>query len=316
MVAFLAVGVTLAWSPVAHAQDPLIARDPAGAQAPAGQPPPLPQAVPPAPAPAAPPAACTVNPCEKECACATRCCTNACGCDKTPKVSLSVSGVRASLTNISTGTIKDSAVGVALAGAADSYALDGTTHGSMYFVLGGGEAGFEGALAGTVDVGYRLPIAEDHGPFGRIGFDGRLQGNDLLYFSILELPRVTLGYQYLKGKNVVEIGARGGAVLAGLYDPGEDGRRKLNGFEWGAFVSAQVEFLRLDVSAMRIEARKTLNGTPVDVGRGSLCGVGGKVGICIDAMLFHGDAEMRANDGGIHSTKSTYLGLTLGVAGW
>jgi hypothetical protein len=227
-----------------------------------------------------------------------------------------VSGVRASLTSVSTGTIKDSAVGVALAGAVDTYALDGTTHGAMYFVLGGGEAGFEGALAGTIDVGYRLPVAEDHGPFGRIGFDGRLQGNDLLYFSILELPRVTLGYQYLKAKNVVEIGGRGGAVLAGLYDPGEDGRRKLNGFEWGAFVSAQVDFLRLDVSAMRIEARKTLNGTPVDVGRASFCGVGGKVGVCVDGMLFHGDADMRANDGGIHSTTSTYLGLTVGVAGW
>ncbi len=205
---------------------------------------------------------------------------------------------------------------MALAGAADTYALNGTTHGSMYFVLGGGEAGFEGALAGTIDVGYRLPVAEDHGPFGRIGFDGRLQGNDLLYFSILELPRLTLGYQYLKGKNVVEIGARGGAVLTGLYDPGEDGRRKLGGFEWGAFVAAQADFLRLDVSAMRIEARKTLNGTPVDVGRASLCGVGGVFGICVDGMVFHGDAEMRANDGGIHGTTSSYLGLTIGVAGW
>lgn len=296
------LGLTLAWTPSARADDPGIATDSAASPSPAALSPGV--------------ATCTANPCERECACATRCCSRACRCDKTPKVSLSVSGVRASLTNVSTGTVKDSALGVALAGAADTYALDGTTHGSMYFVLGGGEAGFEGALAGTIDVGYRLPVAEDHGPFGRIGFDGRLQGNDLLYFSILELPRVTLGYQYLKGKNVVEIGGRGGAVLAGLYDPAEDGRRKLNGFEWGAFVSAQVDFLRADASAMRIEARRTLNGTPVDVGRASLCGVGGKVGVCVDAMLFRGDADMRANDGGVHSTTSTALGLTIGVAGW
>ena len=320
MFALLAVGATLVWTSPARADEPVITHDPGAPQPPAGPPASLPLAAPPPPPtpPAAPPPgdACTANPCEKDCACATRCCAKACPCDKTPKVSLSVSGVRASLTNVSTGTIKDSAVGVALAGAADTYALDGTTHAAMYFVLGGGEAGFEGALAGTLDFGYRLPVAEDHGPFGRIGFDGRLQGNDLLYFSILELPRVSLGYQYLKGKTVVEIGGRGGAVLAGLYDPGEDGRRKLGGFEWGAFASAQVDFLRLDVSAMRIEARKTLDGTPVDVGRAAICGVGGKVGVCLDGMLFHGNADMRANDGGIHSTTSTYLGLTLGVAGW
>jgi hypothetical protein len=256
-----------------------------------------------------------VNPCASDCACAVRCCSK-CTCDKTPKVSLSVTGVRGSFTNVDTGTVKDTTVGVGVAGSADAYALDGTTHGSSYFMLGGGQGGFEGALAGTIDIGYRVPIADDHGPFGRIGFDGRLQGNDLLYFSLLELPRLTVGWQYLKGKTVLEAGARGGAILAGLYDPGEDGRRKLNGFEWGGFVSGQADFLRIDASFMRIEARKTLNGTPVDVGRAQICGVGSKVGVCLDGMLFRGDADMRANAGGIHSTTSQYVGLTVGIAGW
>jgi hypothetical protein len=146
---------------------------------------------------------------------------------------------------------------------------------------------------------------------------GRLQGNDLLYFSLLELPRLTLGWQYLHGKTVLEGGARGGAVLTGLYDPSEAGRRKLNGFEWGGFVSAQAESIKLDASFMRIEARKTLNGTPVDIGRAELCVVGGAVGLCIDGMLFRGDAELRASaPGTIHSTSSQYVGLTLGLAGW
>jgi len=147
-------------------------------------------------------ASCSADPCEKECACAPRCCSK-CACDRTPKVSLSISGIRGSFTNVAVaGRRGDSAISVALAGAVDIDALDGTTHGAMYFVLGGGQAGFEGARAGTVDFGYRLPVAEDHGPFGRIGFDGRLQGNDLYYFSILELPRGSVGYQYLKGKTI------------------------------------------------------------------------------------------------------------------
>lgn len=227
-----------------------------------------------------------------------------------------MTGVRAAMTRVNAGPVKESTLGVGFAGSADTYALDGTTHGSGYFMLGGGEGGFEGALAGTIDIGYWHVIDDVHGPFGRIGFDGRLQGNDLLYFSILELPRLTLGYQYLKNKTVIEGGARGGAVLVGLYDPGEAGRRALNGFEWGGFVAMQVDFLRIDASAMRIEARNTLNGTPVDVGRGQICVVGGKVGGCLDAMLFRGDAEMRAENSAIRHATAQYLGLTLGVAGW
>jgi len=184
-------------------------------------------------------------------------------------------------------------------------------------MLGGGEGGFEGALAGTIDIGYRIPVTEEHGPFGRIGFDGRLQGNDLFYFSFFELSRLTLGWQYLSGKIVLEGGARGGVVLTGLYDPASDGRRALNGFEWGGFVSGQAAFLKADASFMRVEARKTLNGTPVDIGRAELCAVGGKLGICLDGMLFRGDAELRASaPGTIHTTSSQYVGLTLGIAGW
>ena len=214
---------------------------------------------------------------------------------------LSVTGARVAVTRVDTGTVKDSTLGIGFAGSADAYALDGTTHGSSYFMLGGGEGGFEGALAGTIDIGYWHAFDDVHGPFVRIGFDGRLQGNDLLYFSMLELPRLTLGYQYLKNKTVIEGGARGGAVLAGLYDPGEAGRRALNGFEWGGFVAAQFDFVRVDASAMRIEAKNTLNGTPVDVGRAQLCIVGGKVGGCLDAMLFRGDAEMRAENSAIRA---------------
>jgi hypothetical protein len=307
-----AVGATLSVAATARADDPApVAADPAGP----------PQAFFPA-ATAAPTAAvaptesCSINPCKSDCACMKRCCSK-CGCDGSPKVSLSVTGVRASVTHVNTGVVNDSTIGVGFAGAADAYALNGTTHGASYFMLGGGEGGFEGALAGTIDIGYRIPVSEAHGPFGRIGFDGRLQGNDLLYFSLLELPRLTLGWQYLSGKTVLEAGARGGAVLTGLYDPASDGRRALNGFEWGGFVSGQADFIKLDATFMRILAKKTLNGTPVDIGRAELCVVGKGVGLCIDGMLFRGDAELRASaPGTIHSTSSQYVGLTLGFAGF
>jgi hypothetical protein len=228
-----------------------------------------------------------------------------------------VSGIRGSLTHVQTPLQSSDNVGASFAGAADSYALDGTTHGAMSFVLGGGSAGFEGALAGTVDVGYRLPVSDTTGPFGRAGFDGRLQGNDEYYFSMLELPRLSLGWQFLHEKIVFEAGAHGGPILTGRYNPGAEGYRRLSGsFEGGLFVSMQMDFLRLDMNAMRIEARKTGTGRPVDVAKGTLCGLAGKVGICVDAMLMRGDADMGLGGGGVQTAMSTYAGMTVGLADW
>jgi len=251
------------------------------------------------------------------CACMARCCSRACGCDDKPRVSASVLGVRGSITHVAAGPGSDTAASLAVAASVESYALDGTTHGSMMFALGGGSAGLEGALAGTIDVGYRIDVTPKHGPFGRIGFDGRLQGNDLLFFSLLELPRLTLGWQYLDGKTVLEGGARGGAIITGRYKPGEEGRRSLSrSLEWGGFVAAQHDFLRLDLSAMRIEARGTLNETPVLVARAQVCGLASRVGVCLDATMLKGDADMGPAAGGIREATSTFVGLTFGVAAW
>jgi hypothetical protein len=228
-----------------------------------------------------------------------------------------VTGLRISATNISTATQKLDNLGLAFAGGVESYALDGSAHGSMNWVLGGGDAGFEGMLAGMVDFGYRLDVTERQGPFARAGFDGRMQGNDRLYFSTLELPRLSLGWQYLDGHTLLEIGARGGPILSGRYNPGDEGYRRLSGsIEYGGFVAAQFSFLRIDVTAMRIDARNTGTGRPVDVGRGSVCGIAGSFGICADMMAIRGDADMGPNAGGVQTATSTYAGLSIGVASW
>lgn len=187
----------------------------------------------------------------------------------------------------------------------------------MQFALGGGEAGFDGALAGTIDVGHRIDVAKTHGPFGRIGFDGRIQGNDLLFFSHLEIPRLTIGYQYLDGKTVLEAGLRGGPIITGRYKPGAEGRRSLSrALEWGGFLAAQYDLVRFDVSFMRAEARQTLNETPVNVGQAKLCLIGSKFGGCFDGMFFRGDADMGPAAGGIRTTTSMFLGVTIGVVDW
>jgi hypothetical protein len=266
-----------------------------------------------------PPATDTPASCSACSSCrAGSCSRTSCSCrDTHPKIRLSVTGVRASDTRIATPYGQSDSLGLAFAGGVDSYALDGSTHGSLNWVLGGGEAGFEGMLAGTIDVGYRLDVTERQGPFGRAGFDGRMQGNDKLYFSTLELPRLTLGWQYLDGRTVIEVGARGGPILAGRYNPGDEGHRRLSGaFEYGGFASAQIDFLRVDAAVMRIAAKNTGNGRPVDVARGSLCAIAGKVGVCADVMAFRGDADMGPSAGGMQRTNSMVAGLSVGVASW
>jgi hypothetical protein len=185
----------------------------------------------------------------------------------------------------------------------------------MQFVLGGGQAGFEGTLAGVVDIGYRLDVTEKQGPFARAAFDGHMQGNDAFYVSGLELPRLSAGWQFLSGHTVLEMGARGGPILTGRFNPAGGERSTTGAWELGAFVSGQVEFVRLEATAMRIEARKTGDHSPIDVGRGALCGVAGPVGICWDFALMRGTADMGPGRG-LEQAFATYTGITVGGASW
>jgi hypothetical protein len=259
---------------------------------------------------------CSTSSCSS---CSSSCSSsNDCGCDSHPSVRLSVTGLRFSATRIATSAGQSTNnYGLGFAGGVDTYALDGGARGSMSWILGGGDAGFEGMLAGTVDVGYRLDVTERTGPFGRAGFDGRMQGNDRLYFSTLELPRLTLGWQYLDGKTAIEAGIRGGPILAGRYNPGDEGYRRLSGsFEYGAFASATVSILKMEATVMRIDAKDTGTRRPVDVARGSFCAIAGKVGICGDVMAIRGDADMGPNGGGVQVAHAGYAGVSVGVASW
>jgi hypothetical protein len=264
-------------------------------------------------------AACETDASDDDCSCDARCCRSHRGCHD-PSVSLSVAGVRPSITHVSAGGTSANDLGVAVAGRVDSYALDGTTHAAGQFVLGGGQAGFEGLLAGVIDIGYRLDVTEKQGPFTRAGFDGRIQGNDDIYFSALELPRMTLGWQYLSGKTVLEIGGRGGPMLSGRFNPAGGYRSTSGSWEYGGFAAAQVEFLRLEATALRIDARKTGDHSPVDVGRGLLCGVAGRLGVCGDFMLLRGTADMGATvtPGVVNNQHAvaSYMGVTVGFASW
>lgn len=244
-----------------------------------------------------------------------------CRCRRKSDVELSVTGIRPSVTRVANGSTTTTDLGVAFAGAADGYALKDTAHTQAQWVLGGGQAGFEGMLAGVIELGYRANVTEKTGPFGRAGFDGRLQGNDRLYFSALELPRMSLGWQFMSQKTVLEMGGRAGPILTGRFNPGDDGVRSISGsMEVGAFASMQFDFIRLEANAMRIDAKKTGDHSPVDIGHAALCGIAGKLGICVDMTMFRGSARFGGPPGSptahFDQAVATYAGITLGAASW
>src|SRR5262249_52918725 len=183
----------------------------------------------------------------------------------------------------------------------------------MFWVLGGGGGGFEGALGGSLAGGIRLPVTPHGGFVLRAGMEGYLLGNDYLYASMLELPQGQFGYQFMNGRRLFEVGGKLGAVLTGRYrDPQADLTRKLNSaVEWGSYASLHFTPVRLDAAFTRIEARRNEPNTPLDIVSGSVCGLARWVAVCIDGRFERGDLALA--DGTGKSFQSTYAGLTIGA---
>lgn len=116
--------------------------------------------------------------------------------------------------------------------AGDAYDSGVVVHVTNEIELGGGAsdrgAQFQGSLATALLGGYQLRVGAHHGPLLRGGVDFRLTGNDVMYRSLLELPRADLGWQYLAGRwTVLEIAGTAGLGLTGRNDL-SGGERKLD----------------------------------------------------------------------------------------
>jgi hypothetical protein len=179
--------------------------------------------------------------------------------------------------------------------------------------IGGGGAGFEGELGGTLTVGIRVPFSRKQGPIARVGVAGHILGNDLFYSSRIELPRSELGYQYMSGVVVVEAGATMGYVIDGRYGqrvpPHTDGtspHTPIAGFELGGYLSVQVPHVRLGVSLENVPMTEGFKGN-ILMGQASACLVGFVFAFC-------GDMRTLGQDGLFGSAlRSTYYGgLTFG----
>lgn len=181
-------------------------------------------------------------------------------------------------------------------------------HGLHRLAIGGGGAGFEGTLEGSLAGGFRIPVGERHGPVVRAGANGWLRGNDAFYGSALEIPQLQLGWQYMRGTTVFELAGTSGIVLTGRERAGDAERRVLgNGFEVGGYAVVQGPWLRLGMRAMRMPTHDAL-GPDVGLGEATLCAMRTPFAICADARA----AFLQANAPTPEALRSYYGGLTFG----
>lgn len=177
--------------------------------------------------------------------------------------------------------------------------------------IGGGESGLEWDVGGAWMFGVRLGLGNG-APFARAGIDTWFGGNSDFYHSHFEAPRFELGYQLLRVDDVfLEIGARGGLMLAGRHRVFDRTRDIGTSLDAGGFTTLQLSFLRLHAEGVRIFETRNEPKTPIDRGRAELCAILGQyVELCAMGSIDRGEVS---SPGGGLETSASYLGLALGV---
>jgi hypothetical protein len=188
-----------------------------------------------------------------------------------------------------------------------------TYRSSFYGAIGGGSDGLEGELDWSWGVGVRGYIGDDHGPFARIGMGLEFLGNNKLYRSYFELPELRAGYQLHNSDVLFEIAGAGGLILGGRYFTGDDARRRIDTEpEVGAAFTLQTDGFRADARFMRIFARQTGPGTPIDQLKAELCiNPFGPVFLCANGAWHRGDVLLP--NGRVSESTALYAGGTIGI---
>jgi hypothetical protein len=186
--------------------------------------------------------------------------------------------------------------------------VGGTVHNGVFAFHGGTH--FE--LAG----GYRFHLSDTSGPFVRGGLDGMIGGDPLVYQSLLELPQVELGYQYLAGSTLFEVAGRSGFSILGRSNTGYPlvSRHLDEVPDVGAMITARIAPIFLVAEWSHFLARDNgwrPDAPPVDWVTVSVCGIVKRIAICTDVRAVEEDVYVSHE---LLASHSTQVGITLGPA--
>lgn len=178
--------------------------------------------------------------------------------------------------------------------------------------LGGGSAGLEGELAAQLSAGYRLPLAEHHGPFVRVGGSAELLGNDRFYWSRISLPEAHGGYQWLADDSHLELHALSGWYLAGHFHLVRQAFRDITrARSLGARLALGIGSMHAEVTYLRLTHGSHAPKAPISTLDALACVVFGAPVLCAEVRYFDGVlAERRGN--GRFDAQVGYAGVTFG----
>jgi hypothetical protein len=183
--------------------------------------------------------------------------------------------------------------------------------GALAFGAKGIQGGVDSAAAG----GYRVPLGPYQGIVLRGGYEGAFFGNTYLWDSSLEVPQLQLGYQWLglyPRAQVVDVALKGGYVLFGRFDPGDEAKRRLDGSpEVGGIASIHLGLL--DVRAIYTRTYARHDGGPVDQVEGALCARVLSLIVCETMRYEVGDVRLPSS-GALRSAEVSFVGLRVGTA--
>ncbi len=222
------------------------------------------------------------------------------------------SGLHAGLTRVRGGdkNTQLGAFGISNSHVGFGYERPGTIRVINTASLAGGADGIEGSFTNAVAGGVRAPFGKHHGLVLRGGGEASIFGNRYLWDSLLELPQLQLGYQWLVPGSVADLATKGGYVLLGRHNTGDSGVRDLGGaVEWGGIGTLHLGPVDLGASYTRIYPRH--GGTPVDLVETAFCGNAKPILVCTNVRYERGD--VRVPDGSLQDARVSYVGLTIGL---
>jgi hypothetical protein len=186
-----------------------------------------------------------------------------------------------------------------------------TGHFALAGAIGGGSAGNEGGIGGTLDFGMRANVTPTSGPFVRIALDGSILGNDALYLSMFEPAQGRVGYQLLDGDTLLEGGVIAGYLPVGRFDAAAGTRDLSDTAEVGLYGAVHLRPFRADARFAHLPADASAPRTAVNLLRVALCSYPRPLALCADLLYVHADALFGMH--GARTTSAVYSGFTLGL---
>ncbi len=180
--------------------------------------------------------------------------------------------------------------------------------------IGGGSGGLEGEASYDLMVGWPFAVSPSSALVLRMGSRGEMLGNEVFYDSMLELPSMMFGWQYLSDQTLFEVGARSGLMLTGRMSAEHFENKQNEGFDFSGYLAAHRHGFHLEgeLGEMNAVGPHVLPGL---LGKLSLC-VGGGLEFCFDGRMTHATYPNNAlMDGQPPTVTVWYGGVSVGISG-